>query len=689
MNILFGGLLALQSVASLWPECKNPRTGSSDPARAEWLADSLARRFAPVLSFAPGERFFPTIPFFMAFDGDSLGGDPQRADFEDPWEVAPYLKDSEGNPVLPLHVSWNALMKNYHHDTGKADGGGHGVMDRALNRVVVLYRVCSLAVEQNKSVVRFLKSDEQALERFEDVQSLRAVFGDTVLGPDGKPAEFNPQFDVIQFFLYYLADKGLQGHPNDIELVSVFFPRNQRMLDKFRIIVGSGHSPRTPNNVLVLSAYHRGENKLPENPFVMVELGGHSSSPDLPPFGKFTPGLDANWHAYDVWGTRDTQAAAGFGFIGTYAQAMTFDRGFGSDGIYVWPQGYDSTRIEIAERDIKGKPDSTARGKPTKQADSVPHQYRLLPVHLLLRLDSALADTNLARTSSAVVAIQRRLCTPRNHRKKECDALDPTTWASTRFDSLDVPVRRRAIEAMLLWKKDLLIDTTFNQFEARNRSFPGMPRITEQLRPTEKQREEPGKHRPWDHQSFRGACKKGKPCEGKADPTEVFKSHLFRPNTYTATFDGWMHLLLLGAKGAPTDGVEIYTGIVVPAFRSHGLPVRLGGFLELHAGINFNECCRRREFSPAFSLLQEGHRNSYVSYYVTGSWVPRRKEVTGNPDAGEFSVGVGASLLPKIWENTARIMNVIRIRAGIRFDPLHGKDILDRVRWELHFAVRQ
>jgi len=47
-----------------------------------------------VLSFAPGERFFPTLPFFMALDGDPLGNDSVKADFEDPWEVAPYLRDS-------------------------------------------------------------------------------------------------------------------------------------------------------------------------------------------------------------------------------------------------------------------------------------------------------------------------------------------------------------------------------------------------------------------------------------------------------------------------------------------------------------------------------------------------------------------------------------------------------------------
>ena len=31
-------------------------------------ARKLAERYAPILSFAPGERYFPTIPFFTALD---------------------------------------------------------------------------------------------------------------------------------------------------------------------------------------------------------------------------------------------------------------------------------------------------------------------------------------------------------------------------------------------------------------------------------------------------------------------------------------------------------------------------------------------------------------------------------------------------------------------------------------------
>ena len=681
MNILLGALLALQAATASWPQCTN-RLGTLD-SLSTVVAESLAQRFAPPLSFAPGERFFPTIPFFTALDGDGAIGDPSKADFADPWEVAPYLTDKTLEPIDSTHVAWKELLRAYHPDD--VDGGSqepdHHLMEYALKRVVVLYRLCSLSSRQSKTLIRFLKSDEQAFERFENTRRLDAILGRS------------PQFDVIQYFLYYLADWGLQGHPNDIELVSVFFPTDRTKLEQFRIVVGSGHSPRTPNNVLVLSAFHRGENRLEDSTFVMVELGGHSSAPDLRPIGRFTPGLDANWHPYNVWGTRDAQAVGGVGYLGKYAQAMTFDRGYGSDGTLVFPPRYQPGEMVAAKREVQGT-DSTARASRPSAAPAN-HQYRLLPVSLLSHLDTllvfdaALPDSaKLEEISSAVSAIQKRLCPARTDTLSGCRGLDRDTWRSRPFSKLDTDTRLAAITAMRRWRNGMIIDTTFGRFEPRDQPLPGLPRILQQLSPTEREIRDAGTHRPWEHQSYMGKCKKGEKCEDKADPTEVFKAHLFRPTTYTVKLDGGLrNLLLLGMTAAPTDGYELYTGIVVPAFRSHGLPVRFGGFMELHVGVNCGWRCRA--VSPTFAVLQEGHRNSIISWYATGSWVPRRPEVTQTPGAGEFALGGGLSLLPKISDNTFGVINVIRIRAGIRFDPFKGEDLLGRVRWEFHLAVRQ
>ncbi len=682
MNVLIGVLMSLQLQAgdSPWPRCEEHRAVPKDPvadAEATWLA----RRFAPVLSFGPGERYFPTIPFFSAFDGDG-------EDFRDPWEVAPYLRNlPPAQAKDSLHVSWKELLKLYHPEPARAGEPDHGAMEYALKRAVVLYRICSLPPDQNEKVIRFLKSDEQAFDRFEEVRALDSILrGPAHRGKGKDTLELRPTFDVIQYFLYYLADRGLQGHPNDIELVSVFLPTDSLTRGQFRIVVGSGHTARTPNNVLVLSAFHRGEARLDDSNFVMVELGGHSSAPDVRPYGKFTPGLDANWHAYDVWGTRDAQSSSGVGYMGQYEQSMTFDRGLGSVGIFVFPPDYDTTAMRRTTQAIQGPVDTAAEKVAQERGEPLYHQYRLLPVHLLFQLDSALEDgVDLDALSEAVSAIQWRLCPPRRlgpEPRLPCVGADSVTWSSERFSDLPDSTRRRAVEAMLRWKRDLIIDTTYNRFEPRNQALPGLPRIVEELSRSPRQFFAASKHRPWDHESFKGACRKGK-CV--PDPTQVFKVHLFRPNTYTA---GLTDLLLLGSTVAPTDGFELYTGIVIPAFRSHGLPIRTGGFTELQIGIN-RGWEEGGDFSPTFRILQQGHRNHLVSYYLSASWVPRRPHVIQDPDAGEFSFSGGASLLPWLSTKTAGFPNVIRLRAGIRLDPLEGGDLLSRVRWELHLAVRQ
>ena len=94
--------------------------------------------------------------------------------------------------------------------------------------------------------------------------------------------------------------------------------------------------------------------------------------------------------------------------------------------------------------------------------------------------------------------------------------------------------------------------------------------------------------------------------------------------------------------------------------------------------------------SPTLGILHEGHRNALVSWYIAGNWVPRRPQMIRSPDAGEFSMGGGVSLLPWISDEARfRVLNVVRLRSGIRFDPFQGDDLLSRVRWEFHLAFRQ
>jgi hypothetical protein len=317
--------------------------GAREQLRAydDWL---LAKRFAPILRFAPGERYFPTLPFFTAFDPDSfvvarLSDSTQeryRAWVRPPIESNLKYLSPQGVPppdTLLLRpqqlVSLSFLRDRYLERLSQAaQGSPHEVKPP---HPVVLYRVCDLADRgaspdgkhgwggQARVLWSYLRSDPQSWDRF-GLDTLSAVV-------DGRPVLLKTvdEFRVVQYYFYYMADWGLQGHAEDIEFVFVFVPRNAAIARRFRIVVGAGHDPPAPNNVMVFLGPEADRTKhLNQN--VLVELGGHSSAPDLPPFGQFSAGLDVNWHIDDVWGTRDEQASGGISFAGRYEGVMTYPR---------------------------------------------------------------------------------------------------------------------------------------------------------------------------------------------------------------------------------------------------------------------------------------------------------------------------------------------------------------------------
>ena len=67
--------------------------------------------------------------------------------------------------------------------------------------------------------------------------------------------------------------------------------------------------------------------------------------------------------------------------------------------------------------------------------------------------------------------------------------------------------------------------------------------------------------------------------------------------------------------------------------------------------------------------------------------MPGRRRILGVSDASEFGLGGGLSLLPMI--SRAAVLNVLRIRAGARIDPLNGRDLLGDVRWVFQVGFRQ
>jgi hypothetical protein len=322
--------------------------------------DQIAYQNAPVFWFGPGEMFFPTLPFYMAVDR-SDNNHTRGTDFQDPDEIAP--------------------LKSGHFDLATADTLylHQSVHDR-LHRSVVFYRTRTLTDEERTRFWKIVKSDRQMVNRLDDSR----IRYDEGLN--------TAQVAVVEYYSYYVSDRGLTGHKEDIEFVFVFVPLDEALRKDFRVIVGAGHTNRTPNNVLVQSGVIGDGDR---HPNILVELGGHASAPDAPPLGEFQAGHDVNWHPYDMWGVRDFLATGGGGYYGNYEGWKSFPRAVGRTNRLLPPN------VSLASPDYD-------------------HNYGLLPVSALNELYDAANPPNGGEISQRLVADKLRNLSP---------ALDSSVWS--------------------------------------------------------------------------------------------------------------------------------------------------------------------------------------------------------------------------------------------------------------------
>lgn len=282
---------------------------------------ALAARYAPVLRFSPGEPYFPTIPYFYAFDGVDNNHNG-LVDFDDPEEIAAF---QPGDTLMP---SWSILDDRYTAlQTALSPRNGTPVAPMPA----VFYRVRSLTDAEENAMSSALKKDILAWDR-----ASRTRIGTLDL--------LDAPFKVIEYFFYYVRDKGLVGHPQDIEFAFVFVPEDPELACIARVVVGAGHTSWVPNNILVVSndlvMGNLGPSSLDTLTGIMTELGGHSSAPDVPPYGVFRLGMDVNWQATKAWGVRDIQALAQMGYGGQYQPDMTLPRDSSMNkSVVFWPRG--------------------------------------------------------------------------------------------------------------------------------------------------------------------------------------------------------------------------------------------------------------------------------------------------------------------------------------------------------------
>jgi len=409
------------------------------PDAEEPQARRLAERYAPILSFGPGERYFPTIPFFTAYDNRDA-----PFDFGDSARVARH--------VVAGRLRWDSLDAAYHR---RLTADFRRIQVYAPAYAAVFYRVRCLVGKQNKQFWGFIRNDNQAFHR----SGLDTLYAQGLR---------DAQFAVIEYFLYYLRDAGLEGHQHDIERVVVFTPQRvardapvrvqqnlpamneaeaQSLVQSLLVVVGTGHSSTTPNNVLVL--LNEQASRL-ENPTILVELGGHSSAPDLNRDNAFQVGLDVNWNLRgSVWGTRDAQSVAGLGFIGHYEDWMTLPRSACISATLAPGSTADRSRefIQAKVDSAQQMPCGALQGPAVPEVPAV--RYALLPVGPFERLARQVSAIARARSSADTTAVLDTVRSVVNGELRP--ALDPL-WGFPGFpDASDAKVLT-ALGGMGYWR---------------------------------------------------------------------------------------------------------------------------------------------------------------------------------------------------------------------------------------------
>lgn len=602
------------------------------------LGDSLAQRLAPVFEFGPGEHYFPTIPFFAAFD-DFRGGKG--------------LADSAAvAPMGAKGISWQKLDSAY---TQRLERKGDKLVPRYS---AVFYRVRCLDDKENDRVVGFLRNDPQAWWRLR-LDSLYQA------GLD------HASFNVIEYYTYYMADVGLEGHPYDIERVYVFAPRfvepqeawlregergrkrareverANSLVDSVRIIVGTGHTPTTPNNVLVTTWAEAAQS---QTLAILVELGGHSSAADRDRDALFSLGYDANWNlAANLWGTRDIQAVAGLGFLGSYHEWMTLPR-----------HDANSVTLEPLAASI------------SEGGNEVSSKY--------LADTLRAAQAGLAPTDTAVINKRNTyVLLPVAPFKRLYEALEDYGKAMARGDSAQLGVSTKSV-------RTLVEDSIRPRLEPawHFRGFQGIPesadmdvvrRMTMWTRPTERYSQGGGeipvsRSLVWKHPEF--------------DQSSVWtlKRRLFRPSFESIRNAGDVaSLAIIGTNLAlGRGGQEMQFGFVVPG-RRFIFPIP--GIVEPRIGLY-----RRRLLGAdgepthvSFSLTYERHYKALFSWYVRPlNYVSGRRKLEGDPEASDFTIGFGGSLMPLFpFPNILRgVGQFLRIRGGVRVDSRHWEPRIRR-----------
>jgi len=599
--------------------------------------DTLARKFAPILEFGPGERYFPTIPFFPAFD--QLSG---SAGLNDSARVA-----DKGSR---RRISWDKLDAAY---ASTLQATGVKLVPRLS---AVFYRVRCLDEKENRRVIGFLRNDPQAWGRM----GLEELYAQGLA---------HAQFRVAEYYLYYVADTGLEGHPYDIERVFVFLPREveleeawlrggkdgrkrlqqasatNKLVDRLRIVVGTGHSPTTPNNILVVTGPQAEKLTLPG---ILVELGGHSSAPDLNYDSRLNRGYDVNWNlTASLWGTRDVQAVSGLAFLGSYEDWMTLPRQI-ETSVTLQPlitEEYEAgARVAAAGR--ADTIEARQTGRVPESAEEIQQEVRktkqhrtetyvLLPVTPFKKLYEELAIFAEADHKSDTAGMTESIAAIKTIVADSIQPLLEQPWGFTGFDEVPEDAVTQVVRQMVHW--------TLATESAKKASLPTQRSII------------------WEHPEFDGSA------------VWTLKRRLYRPSMHGIRNAGDVFgLLTMGVNASlGRGGQEFQIGFVVPG-RRFIFPIP--GVFEPRFGFYRRRLIGGPEFGPthySFSITYERHYKALFSWYAKPiNYVSRRSFLEGDPEASSFGFGFGASVMPlfPFPQVLKGVGQFLRFRLGFRID---------------------
>lgn len=613
-------------------------------------------KYAPALWFAKEEKYYPTIPFFTAFEWQDRTNSIASPDYSCLFDSVNIQKAREilyqqgageffnNSQMLWPDRSWPALDSTYQSR----------IREQSIPQVWVFWDSTTISLESFEDIV---KTDRQFWKRSKSyrewiqvlhhvtepqasgdstevktVEELNRYIGELRLPRSDRDRLFEEllnqrlhfhgslpsmskrllkKIPVYRYWMYYLNDDGIEGHPQDIERTYVFATPNAADRTKYDpplAIIGLAHKDWNANNVLLFPPEETNTDF-----HILIERGGHSCAPDLNGDGRFSPGFDANWRSENLWGTRDTQAASGSGALGSYQSWMTFPR-------------YD-----------------TSKCMPPRLKDQSSWSYKLVSLYDLKQVYDMLATLSKTPTNST-------------SRQKLYESLEKIggppaeAWAVLK-DS----VRESTLSRLKSWIGDQWTYDAEQDDAEQDSEMLGKE-----------------KHMPWLHNEY------------KKPVTDAFKRHLFPSH---GNFYDW---LPRGFYVRKADKDELIGGIEFLTIEPPGL-LKLPGVLVFDAG--YRELRSKPDQFFGRLLYDTGYAK-FFSGYLGGSIQTAGGEIFWSPNTEILiHAGLKAELyMPAVpcpgiivWA----LPNYLQIRMGVRI-PSNAFQLLgDQARLELQFGFHR